>query len=49
MRLKGIPLIKIKKNIYIHRVYQLGWFRFSYYRLGKKFTLRVEISKGWDN
>jgi len=37
-----------KKNIYIHKVYQLGWFRFSFYRLGKKFTIRIELSKGWD-
>ena len=44
----GIPIIRIKKKIYIHEIYQFGWFRISYYRLGWKFTLRLEISRGWD-
>jgi hypothetical protein len=41
--------IKIKHKLYIHSTYQLGWFRFSIYRLGKKFTIRLEVSKGWEN
>ena len=47
--MKGIPIIKIKNKVYIHRSIQIGWFRFAYYRLGKKFTLRIELSKGWEN
>jgi len=46
--IRGIPIIKIKKNVYIHEVWQLGWFRFSFYRLGKKFTIRLEVSSGWN-
>ena len=42
-------MIKIKKKVYIHESYKIGWFRFSFYRLGKRFTIRLEISKGWDN
>jgi hypothetical protein len=34
------------KYIYIHK--RLGWFRFSFYRLNKKLTIRFEISKGWE-
>jgi hypothetical protein len=41
-------LIKIKRKIYIHEIYQLGIFRFSFYRLGNKFCLRFEIAWGWD-
>jgi len=47
--IKGIPIIKIKSKIYCHRYIKIGWFRFAYYRLGKKFTIRIELSKGWDN
>ena len=38
-----------KKNKYLHYIFQLGWLRFSLYMLGKKFSLRFEICKGWDN
>lgn len=33
---------------YTHIVWQLGIFRFSYYHLGKKYTLRLELSSGWE-
>jgi hypothetical protein len=41
--------LKVKKNVYIHESYKIGWFRFVFYRLGKKFTIRLELSSGWDN
>ena len=44
----GIPIIRIKKKVYIHYIYQFGWVRISYYRLGYRFTLRIELSRGWD-
>jgi len=40
---------KIKKAVhYIHKEIEIGWFRVSFYKLGKKFTLRFEIAKGWE-
>lgn len=48
-KLKVNPIIKIKKRVYVHESYQLGWFRFSFYRLGSKFTIRLEVSRGWEN
>ena len=47
--IKGISLIKIKHKVYIHHIFQIGIFRFSFYILGKKFSVRFEICKGWDN
>ena len=44
----GIPIIRIKKKVYIHYIYQFGWVRISFYRLGYRFTLRIELSRGWD-
>ena len=44
----GIPIIRIKKKVYIHYIYQFGCFRFSFYRLGNKFSIRFSIEKGWD-
>jgi hypothetical protein len=41
--------IRTQKKVYIYEEIKLGWFRFSFYRLGYKFCLRIEISKGWDN
>jgi len=38
----------VKKKKYTHKIYQIGWLRFSYYRLGKRFCVRIEVSKGWD-
>jgi hypothetical protein len=35
------------KKIYLHKIYKIGWFRFSFYRLGKRFCVRIELSKGW--
>jgi len=43
----GIPIIRIKKKVYIHYIYQFGWVRISFYRLGYRFTLRIELSRGW--
>jgi hypothetical protein len=47
--IKGIPLIKIKHKIYLHHIFQIGIFRFSFYILGSKFSIRLEIAKGWEN
>jgi hypothetical protein len=41
-------LIKINKKVYVHEEIIIGWFRLSYYRYGKKLTIRFEISKGWN-
>jgi hypothetical protein len=46
-RLRWLSAHKKKKE-YIHKQYKLGWFRFSFYKLHNKFTIRFEISKGWD-
>jgi len=43
----GIPIIRIKNKVYIHQIYQIGWVRISFYRLGYRFTLRIELSRGW--
>jgi hypothetical protein len=40
--------IKIKKKVYIHEEIKIGIFRFVFYRFGKKFTIRLELSSGWD-
>lgn len=41
-------MLIIKKKVFIHESYKLGWFRFSFYRLGWKFSIRFEIARGWD-
>jgi hypothetical protein len=33
---------------YIHKEVRIGWLRFSVYILGKRFTVRIELSSGWD-
>lgn len=33
----------------IHWEIRIGWLRLVYFRLGKKITIRFELSKGWDN
>jgi hypothetical protein len=38
----------IKMKTYIHKTFRIGIFRFSFYRLGKRFTIRIELSRGWD-
>ena len=40
-------LKKIKGAHYFHKVLAIGWFRFSGYKLGKKFCIRLELSTGW--
>jgi hypothetical protein len=42
-------IIRIRKKVYIYEEIKLGWFRFVFCRFGKKFTIRLELSKGWDN
>jgi len=46
---KKREIIHYKKKVYIYEEIRIGWFRFSYYRLGKKFSVRCEIARGWDN
>jgi hypothetical protein len=36
-----------ERKKYHHLEIELGWFRFSFYKMRKKFTVRFEISKGW--
>jgi hypothetical protein len=38
--------IKMKK--YIHYILKLGWFRISIFILGLKFSIRLELSQGWE-
>ena len=47
--MKKKPLIKIKHKIYIHHSIKIGWFIFSLYILGSKFSLRLGIEKCWEN
>ena len=39
---------ELEKYSYIHKEFSLKWFRFSFFKLGKRFTLRLELSKGWE-
>jgi hypothetical protein len=41
-------IIRLRKKVYIYEEIKLGWFRFSFYRLGWKFSIRLEIARGWD-
>jgi len=34
---------------YIHLRYTLGWITISIYRLGQRFSVRLEIARGWNN
>ena len=36
-----------KKAKQIHWVFRLGILRFSFFKLNKKFCIRLEISHGW--
>lgn len=38
----------VKKCPYIHKSFSCGWFKFSIFRLKKKLSIRIEISKGWE-
>lgn len=38
---------EIQKYPYTHSDFSLGWFRFSFFKLGKRFTLRLELARGW--
>ena len=37
-----------RATMYIHKEMRVGWFRFSFYKLFEKFTIRFEISRGWE-
>lgn len=39
---------KCKTTKYIHWHFRIGWFRFSFYKLKKRFNIRLEISRGWE-
>ena len=39
--------IRLRKKVYIYEEIKIGFIRISYYRLGKKFTIRFEINYGW--
>ena len=43
---KRLNLVRKKK--YIHKQFRFGIFRGSIYWLGKRFCMRLEISKGWE-
>jgi len=36
------------KCAFIHKIYNLGWITLSFFKLKNKFTIRFEISKGWE-
>jgi len=38
----------VKKKKYTHKIYQIGWLRFSFYMLGyKKICIRFELMRGF--
>jgi hypothetical protein len=37
-----------QKNKYIHYTKRIGWIVFSFYKCGKKFSIRLSIEKGWE-
>jgi len=41
--------IQCKKNNYIYKHWKFWIFYFAFYKCGHKFTIRFEISSGWDN
>jgi len=41
--------VKRKHEQYIHLRYTLGWFTLSIFRLGYRFSIRLEIARGWSN
>jgi len=44
-----LTTIKLKRNgKFIHLVIVIWIFRFSFYKLKEKFSMRWEISYGWD-
>jgi hypothetical protein len=40
--------IRLKKKVYIYEEIKIGWLRFCFYRYGKRFCVRCELSRGWD-
>jgi|GEM_PF-2763294 len=41
-------LHELQRYAYTHKEFTIGIFRFSFFKLGKKWTLRLEFSKGWE-
>ncbi len=39
---------ELQRYSYIHKEIELGIFRFSFFKLSKRWTVRFELSKGWD-
>jgi hypothetical protein len=37
------------KSKYLYKEIKIGWLRFSIYWLNTKFTIRLELSKGWED
>jgi hypothetical protein len=37
-----------KKLNYIHKSFKLGIIRISFFKLNKKWTIRMEMSYGWE-
>jgi len=37
----------LQRYKYIHKEFTIGIFRFSFFRLDKKWSLRLEFSRGW--
>jgi len=43
-----LETIKINKTKQIHLRISLSIFKFTFFKLNNKFSIRIEISKGWD-
>lgn len=41
--------LRIKSGAYVYHVWSIGILRISYYRLNAKWSLRIELSQGWEN
>jgi len=42
-------IIRLRKQVYVYEEFKVWIFRFVYCRFGKKFTIRLELSKGWED
>lgn len=36
------------KLIYIHKAFKIGIIRIAFFKLNKKWTIRIEIGQGWE-
>lgn len=41
-------IIRLRKQVYIYEEFKFWIFRFVFCRYGLKFTIRFEISRGWE-